>query len=74
MEIDNMRKSLKKSQYSDVLYQLKNLASEDRMLLGLYLYEGLTSEEVTKILNSKSKSPGTAKKAIKSAQISRSTV
>ncbi len=69
-----MRKSSKNSQYSDVLYQLKNLAAEDRMVLGLYLYEGLTSDEVNKILNSKTKSPSTAKKGRKSAPRTRFTL
>ena len=69
-----MRKTSKHTQYSDVLYQLKNMPAEDRMLLGLYLYEGLSSEEVSRILNSKTKSSGTAKKGIKSARRSRYTV
>jgi hypothetical protein len=74
MELYKMRKISKDSQYSDVLYQLKCLTAEDRMLLGLYIYEGLSSEEVSKILNSKTKSPGTAKKVNKTARRSRYTV
>jgi DNA-directed RNA polymerase specialized sigma subunit len=74
MEIDKMQKSSKNSQYSEVLYQLKNLTAEDRMVLGLYLYEGLTSDEVYKILNSKAQSQDTAKKGRKPAQRSRFSV
>lgn len=66
-----MRKSSKNSEYSEVLYQLKNLTAEDRMILGLYLYEGLTSEEVIQILNSKTHTPGISKQERKSTQRSR---
>ena len=66
-----MRKSSKNSKYSEVLYQLKNLSAEDRIVLGLYLYEGLTSDEVVKILNSNNHSTGTVKKEGKTAHRSR---
>ena len=71
MEIDKMRKSSKNSQYSEVLYQLKNLSEEDRMVLGLYIYEGLTSEEVYQILNSKTHSQSASKPGRKAAPRSR---
>jgi hypothetical protein len=34
----------------DLIAQLKNLSREDRTILGLYLYEGLTSDQVHTVL------------------------
>lgn len=47
-----MQKFLKNSDHSKVFQQLQNLTPEDRLLLGLYIYEGLSTEEVNDILNS----------------------
>jgi hypothetical protein len=69
-----MQKSSQNSQYSEVLHQLKNLSAEDRMVLGLYLYEQLTSEEVNKILNAKIRSTNTVKTKRKPAQRTRFNV
>lgn len=35
---------------TEILRKLKKLPEEDRILLGLYLYEGLSSDEISKIL------------------------
>jgi hypothetical protein len=39
----------------DLVAQLKNLSHEDRTILGLYLYEGLTSDQVHTILQMQSR-------------------
>jgi DNA-directed RNA polymerase specialized sigma24 family protein len=36
---------------------LKRLPKEDRILLSLYVYEGLTSEQIETIMNQKSTAP-----------------
>ncbi len=51
----------KDTKFKDLITQLKNLSPEDRMLLGLYLYEGLTSEQVNSVLNVKSQVSGKKK-------------
>ena len=43
-----------KTQYFEIMELLKKLSKEDRILLSLYLYEGLTSEQVDTVMNQKS--------------------
>lgn len=38
----------------EVLNQLKKLPEEDRIILGLFLYEGLTHDEVSTVMNLRS--------------------
>lgn len=42
-----------KLQYNQIMETLKNLPKEDRILLSLYLYEGLTSDQVDTVMNHK---------------------
>jgi len=68
-----MQKFVKNSDHSKVLQQLQNLTPEDRMLLGLYLYEGLSTDEVNEILNSHVSPKVKTKKEKNSSQRSRPT-
>jgi DNA-directed RNA polymerase specialized sigma subunit len=51
MEIIKMQHGVKESQYSEILSQLKNLPDDDRIILSLYLYEDLTSQQVQEVLH-----------------------
>ncbi|OGB68882.1 MAG: hypothetical protein A2Y94_03945 [Caldithrix sp. RBG_13_44_9] len=46
-----------KTQSSQIIATLKKLPKEDRLLLSLYLYEGLTAEQIDAIMNQKSSAP-----------------
>jgi DNA-directed RNA polymerase specialized sigma24 family protein len=54
MEIKNMTGRDTKTQYTEIMEALKNLPKEDRILLSLYLYEGLTGEQVDTVMNQRS--------------------
>jgi len=45
------------TQSSKMVETLKRLPKEDRILLSLYLYEGLTAEQIDAIMNQKSAAP-----------------
>lgn len=45
----------RQSQYHHIVETLKNLPEEDRIILGLYFYEGLTADQIDVILNHKNK-------------------
>ena len=45
------------TQSSKMVETLKRLPKEDRILLSLYVYEGLTSEQIETIMNQKSTAP-----------------
>ncbi len=62
------------SQYHHIVETLKKLPKEDRIVLGLYLYEGLTADQIDVILNHKEKTSSAATHAKKSIfrQISKS--
>ena len=45
-----MQTSASKIKNTELLNQLKRLPEEDRIILGLYLYEGLTSDEIASLL------------------------
>ncbi len=50
--------------HKEIITDLKKLSDEDRLILGLYLYEGLNQKQVSAVLNaqqnsiSRSKRPG----------------
>jgi len=69
-----MHKLIKNSDHLKVLQQLQNLSPEDRILLGLYLYEGLSTNEINEILSSHASPKLKAKKEKKSSQRKRPTV
>jgi DNA-directed RNA polymerase specialized sigma24 family protein len=51
MEIKNMQKKATNSRLSRIVTQLKNLPDDDRVILSLFLYEGLSSQQVQKVLH-----------------------
>lgn len=57
MEIEHMAGRDTSTQSSKMVETLKRLPKEDRILLSLYLYEGLTSEQIDTIMNQKSTAP-----------------
>ena len=66
MEITKMQHGVKESQYSKILAQLKNLPDDDRIILSLYLYEGLTSKQVQEVLHENTQYRNGSKKSHKS--------
>jgi len=56
----------KESQHSKILAQLKNLPDDDRIILSLYLYEGLTSKQVQEVLHENTQNRNGSKKSHKS--------
>jgi hypothetical protein len=48
-----MNKHHMSSEFHEILSILKKLPEEDRLILGLYLYEKLTAEQVRTVLNGK---------------------
>ena len=69
-----MHKLIKNSDHIKVLQQLQNLTPEDRILLGLYLYEGLSTNEINEILSYHSSPKVKARKETKKSQRKRPTV
>ena len=53
MENIKMPNSYKSSELRNIINILRKLPEDDRVLLGLYLYEDLTQEQVNAILNLK---------------------
>lgn len=51
MENKKMPTSYKSSELRNIINILRELPEDDRILLGLYLYEDLTQEQVDAILN-----------------------
>lgn len=45
----------RQSQNHQIVETLKNLSEEDRIILGLYFYEGLTADQIDIIMNHKNK-------------------
>ncbi len=45
----------RQSQNHQIVETLKNLPEEDRIILGLYFYEGLTADQIDTIMNHKNK-------------------
>jgi DNA-directed RNA polymerase specialized sigma subunit len=66
METTKMQQGGKESQYSKILAQLKNLPNDDRIVLSLYLYEGLTSKQVHEVLHENTQNRNGSKKGHKS--------
>ena len=46
-----MKNKNKTSKVKEIVSKLHNLPEEDRIILGLYLYEKLSSDQIKKVLN-----------------------
>ena len=46
-----MKNKNETSKVKEIVSKLHNLPEEDRILLGLYLYEKLSSDQIKKVLN-----------------------
>jgi DNA-directed RNA polymerase specialized sigma24 family protein len=57
MEIKDMAGHGNTNQSSKMVETLKRLPREDRILLSLYLYEGLTAEQIDTIMDQKNAAP-----------------